>query len=106
MQGLINYVDTKAKCRHRKQFTCNWTLLQVFIRVYRLKIQSVVLVFSTQFCELFALYLLSGSTLPPLPILNKYTLYTYTVCKGGCGVLGLRQINICRKVPLQVIWFR
>jgi hypothetical protein len=30
-QGLINYTDTKAKCRHLKKLTR--TLLQVFIRV-------------------------------------------------------------------------
>ncbi len=30
----------------------------------------------------------------PLPCVNKYTVYTYTVCKGeGFGVLGLRQIK-------------
>ncbi len=34
--GLINYIDTKAKCRHRKKLTCKGTLRQVFIRVYRL----------------------------------------------------------------------
>jgi hypothetical protein len=48
-----------------------------------------MLVFSTQLCELLPLYckLISGSTL---------------VCKGGGGgVLGLRQIKTCRKVPLQ-----
>jgi hypothetical protein len=45
----------------------------VFIRVYRLEIHSVMLVFSTQLC-LLPLYLLSGSTLPPPPIpcVNKY----------------------------------
>jgi hypothetical protein len=53
-QGL-NYVDTKAKCRHLKNLTCKWTLRQVFIRVYRLEIQSVILVFSTQLCELLPL---------------------------------------------------
>jgi hypothetical protein len=50
----------------KKKLTCKGTLRQVFIRVYRLAIQSDMLVFSTQFCEL--LRLLSGSTLsPPLP---------------------------------------
>ena len=37
---LINCVDTKANCRHLKKLTCNGTLQQVFIRVYRLEIQS------------------------------------------------------------------
>jgi hypothetical protein len=45
-QGLINYKETKAKCRHLKKFTCKGTLRQVFIRVYRLEIQSVMLVYS------------------------------------------------------------
>jgi len=52
--------------------------------------------------------LLSDSTLPPLtslPCVN--TVYTYSVCSGGgYGVLGLRQINICREVPLHVNFFR
>jgi hypothetical protein len=53
--GLINYMDTKEKCRHLKKFTYKGTLWQVFIRVYRLEIQSVMLVFSTQLCELLPL---------------------------------------------------
>jgi hypothetical protein len=28
---LINYIDTKAKCRHLNKFTCKGTLRQVFI---------------------------------------------------------------------------
>ncbi len=45
--GLINYIDTTAKCRLLKQLTCSGTLRQVLIRFYRLEIQSVLLVFST-----------------------------------------------------------
>jgi hypothetical protein len=45
--GLINYKDTKAKSKG--------TSRQVFVRVYRLEIQSVMLVFSTQLCELLPL---------------------------------------------------
>jgi hypothetical protein len=30
-QGLINYIDTKAKCRQLKKLTCKGTLRQVFI---------------------------------------------------------------------------
>ncbi len=29
--GLINYIDTKEKCRHLKKLTCKGTLRQVFI---------------------------------------------------------------------------
>ncbi len=46
---------------------------------------------------------------PPLPCVNKYTVYTYTVCNRGIwghggGQGGLRQINTCCKVHLQVIF--
>ncbi len=43
--GLINSTDTEAKCRHLKKLTCEETLSEVFIRVYRLEIQSVMFVF-------------------------------------------------------------
>jgi hypothetical protein len=52
---LTNYIDATAKCRHLKILTCKGTLRQVFIIVYRLEIQSVVLVFSTKLCELLPL---------------------------------------------------
>ena len=67
--GLINYIDNKAKYRHLKILNCKGTLRQVFIRVCRLEIQSVMLVFSNQLCELLPLYnLLSRLTLPPFPV--------------------------------------
>jgi hypothetical protein len=47
-RGLINYIDTKEKCRHLKKLTCKGTLRQVFIIDHRLEIKSVMLVFSTQ----------------------------------------------------------
>jgi hypothetical protein len=53
--GLINYIDTKAKCRQIKKFTYKGKLRQVFIRVYKLEIQSVMLVFLTQLCALLSL---------------------------------------------------
>jgi hypothetical protein len=53
--GLINYIETKGKCRHLKKFTSKGTLRQVFIRVYRLVIQSDMLVFSTQLCGMLLL---------------------------------------------------
>ncbi len=48
-------IDTKAKCRYLKKLACKGTLRQVFIGVYRLEIQSVMLVFSTQLYELLLL---------------------------------------------------
>ncbi len=84
----LDLIHTKLDLTARsKKFTCKDTLRQVFIRVYRLEIHSGMLVFSTQLCELLPLYLLSGSTPPPPACVNKYTLYTYTVCKGG-GIWG------------------
>ncbi len=69
------------------------------------EVQSVTLVFRPSFVNCCPSNLLSGSRLPPLSLshVNTYTVYTYTVCKGG-GVWGsgLRQINNCHKVPLQV----
>jgi hypothetical protein len=57
--------------------------LLVFNRVYRLEIQSVMLVFSTGFLNycLLSGYLSLPSPTPPR--VNKYTVYTYTKCKGG-----------------------
>jgi hypothetical protein len=68
--GLTNYKDTKAKCRHLKKLACKGTLRQVFIKVYRLEIYSVMLVFSTQLCELLPLSpSLWFNSLPPPPSL-------------------------------------
>jgi hypothetical protein len=68
--GLINYIDTKAKCRHLKKLTCKVALREVFTRVYRLEIQSVMLVFSTRLCELLPLSpsLWSNSLPSPTPL--------------------------------------
>ncbi len=55
IHGLIYNIDTKAKCPHLKKFTCRETLRQVFIRVYGLEIQSLMMVFMTQLCELLPL---------------------------------------------------
>jgi hypothetical protein len=88
-----------------KKLTCNGTLRQVFIRVYRLDSQTCWY-FRPSFVNCCPSNLLSGSTLPPSPLLcvNKYTVYTYTVRKeGGYGVLGLREINTCRKVSFESI---
>jgi hypothetical protein len=48
---------------------CKGSMRQMLIRVYRLEIQSAVLVFSTQLFELLASNLLSGSAFPPPPSL-------------------------------------
>jgi hypothetical protein len=70
-----------------KKLTCTKGLCGKCLSGYRLEIPSVTLVFSTQLWELLPLSP-SGSTLPPppLPCVNKYTVYTYTVCSGEGGL--------------------
>ncbi len=106
--GLINYIDTEAKCRHLKILTYKGTLRPVSKFIVWIYSQSCWY-FRSSFVSFCPSPLLSGSTLPPLPCVNKYTVFRYTVCKGGgCGygVQGLRQINTCRKVPLLVNFIR
>jgi hypothetical protein len=105
--GIIYYTDTKAKCRHLKKLTCKGILRQVFIRVYRLELQLFMLLFSTQLCKLLPFSPSPWFNSPPFPVWIS-TLYTCIQCvrRRGYGVLGLRQINICRKVSLQVNVFR
>jgi hypothetical protein len=87
--GLINYIDNNPKCPHLRKLTCKGTLRQVFIRVYRLEIQPVMLIFSTQLsvncCPLtFSLVQLSPS--PPFPV-SKYSTLRQCVAGKGWGVL-------------------
>jgi hypothetical protein len=69
---------SQCKMSSSKKFTCKGTLRQVFIRIYVMEIanflHSVMLVFSTQLCDLYPPRcpspLLSSSTLPlpPFPV--------------------------------------
>jgi hypothetical protein len=97
--GPINYIDNKAKCCHPVKGPGG--------RVYRLEIQSGLLVFSTQLYDLLPRCpspLLSGLTFPLSPpslCEQVYCIHIYSVQRRGVEVLGLRQINTCRKVSLQ-----
>jgi hypothetical protein len=81
-------------------------------RVYRMEIQSVMLVFSTQLCELLPLLPSLWFKSPPIPpslCEYVYCAVSYTriqcACKGG-GICGsVPKINNCRKDPLQVNFF-
>ncbi len=133
---LINYIDTKAKCCHLK----NWPVKGLCGGVGGLQIQPVMLVISAQLCECYPSNLLSGSTLPPLSPSLPCVKYSIQFVAGrGWGMLktifcrslilciwpdseptklldhhkqnpswggGLRQINTCRKVPLRANCFR
>ncbi len=74
IDGLMNYIDTTVKCCHLNILACKGILGQVFIRVYRLKIWTVMLVFWSSFVNCCPSNL-SGSTIPPssLSCVNKYT---------------------------------
>jgi hypothetical protein len=82
--GLINFIDTKAKCRHLNKILCRRCLSEFIDWRY----SQSCWYFRPSFVNWCPSPLLSGSTLPPLPPLcvNKYTVYTYAVCKGwGMG---------------------
>ncbi len=87
-----------------KKLTCKGTLRQVFITVSHVGI-------STKRCELLPVLpsLWFKSPFPLSSLFCEYwisILYTRIQCVGGGGgiaVLCLRQINACRKVPLQDI---
>jgi hypothetical protein len=64
-QGLINYIETKVKCRHLKRLTCKGTLRQVFYQsLLTGDTVSHVSIFDSALTNA-PLPLLSGSTLPP-----------------------------------------
>jgi hypothetical protein len=42
---MINYLDTKAKCRHLKNIPVKGLCGRFFIRIYRLETQTVVGIF-------------------------------------------------------------
>jgi hypothetical protein len=95
---ITNNIDTKAKCRHLKKFTCKGTWRQVFIRVYGLVIQSVMLVFLTQLCELLPLLHFFWFAPPSLCEKNKYT-RIQCVRVGICGVIEGRGPQTDKHLP-------
>ncbi len=99
--GIINYIDTSAKCRHLTKFTYKGTLRQLFIRLYRLEIRvHSVRGGGMGFCwrPYFAGVLHSVSADQIHNLQNCYITPNKNYRRGG----GFRQINTCRKVPLQV----
>ncbi len=78
-QGLINYIDNKAKCRHLKKLTCKGTLRQVFFRVYRLEIHVGI---NNPALWTIAPLTFSLVQLSPLP-----HFHVYSVQGGGLGVV-------------------
>ncbi len=96
-QGLNGH---QSKMSSSKKLICTGTLRQVFNRVYRLEILSVMLVFritSVNCCpSTFSLVQLSPP--PPCPVwLNCKNVQ----CTGGIWSSAQRQISTVRKVPLK-----
>ncbi len=83
---LINYIDTEAKCRHLKKLTCKGNLRQLFIKMYRLEIQSVILVCSIQLCELLPLSPSLWFNYLPLSPPPFSSPSPFTVSRGGGGM--------------------
>ncbi len=97
----IRIIEGNAKCRRLKKLTYIGTLRQVLISVYWLEIANVLSAFShvgifdpalwmwsvlSPVAPLPSLWFFSPPV--PFPCVNKYTVYTHTVCGGGYGVCG------------------
>ncbi len=83
--GLINYIDTKANCRHVvKKLTCKGTSWHVLIRVHILEIQLVMLVFFDPALWTVAPLPFSLGLLCPLPSfpLWVFCIHVYSVCSA------------------------
>ncbi len=79
-RGLINYIDTKAKCLHIRKFYMQRDLAAGFFQSLQRLQSAIMLVFSTQLCELLPLQPFIWFSSPtPLPCVNKYTVHSYTV---------------------------
>ncbi len=101
---LINYIDIKSKCHHLKKLTSKETLRQVFIRVYRLEIKLVMLVFRPSFVNCCPSNLLSGSTspFPSFPVWISILYIRIQCVRGVC--MGFKASD--RLTPSQVNFFR
>ncbi len=110
-RGLINYIDSKAKCRHLKNWPVKGLCGRCWSEFIDWRYSPSCWYFRPSFLNFCPSNLRSGSTLPPSPpsLCEVYCIvYTRTQCVRGWeyGVLGLRQLNTCRKVPLQINIFR
>jgi hypothetical protein len=103
-RGLLNFIDTKAKCGHKKKNLPGK-------RLWGRCLSGFV---DERYCQSYWYFRPSfmnccPSNLSPPPLLNKYTVYMYTLCKvGGMGFLGSwrHTDKHRRKFPLQVNFFR
>jgi hypothetical protein len=106
--GLINRIDKKAKCRHIKILPVKGICGRWLSEVIDWRYSQLRWYFCPSFLNCFLSNLLSGSLSPPLPThpVWKSILYSRIQCVRGERYGVLRQINTCRKVPLQVSFFK
>ncbi len=80
---LINYIDTKSECPYLKILTCKGTVRQVLPEIVDWRYSQSWWYFRSSFMNCSPLTFLCIISTPshPLPCVNKYTVYTYTVYK-------------------------
>ncbi len=103
---LVKLYRHQSKMSSSKKFDRKGTLRQVFIRVYRLDIHSVILVLSLWFNTLVLLEtkFCRSLTLCIWPVSEPTKFLDHPKQKPRRGG-GLRQIQTCRKVPIEVNFF-
>jgi hypothetical protein len=109
-----------AKCHHLKKFTWDGTLQQVLIDFIDWRYSHSCYYFRPSFVNCYTSNLLSGSTLPPPPLFSLcgsvpslHCIHVHRTVRwggggggGGIGFSGPDTEKTCRKVPLQVNFFR
>jgi hypothetical protein len=106
------YIKTKeAKCRHLKKFACKGTLRQVFICLSPLPSMTPYPPLHTVlrvYCKLIPTGKAGGGRDEPERRLEEqqFTPWVENTNMADCISSLLTLINTCRKVPLQVNFFR
>jgi hypothetical protein len=80
LHGLINYKDTKIKCRHLKDLPVKGLCSRCLLEFIDWRYSQSCWYFRPSFVNYCPSNLLSGSHPPPLPLpVSKYSIYLYTV---------------------------
>ncbi len=82
---IINKIDTKAKCRHLKNWPVKGLCARCLKSLWTGDTASHIGIFDPALWTVAPLTFSHGSTLSsppfPFPCVNKYAVYTYTACK-------------------------
>ncbi len=102
--GLINYTDTVAKCRHVKNWPLKWLCGRCLSEFIDRRYGQLCRYFLSSFvnCCPSNLLIWSNSS-PPFPVWISIMNKSIQCVRGEWyGILGLKHINTCSKVPLKV----